>query len=220
MDGLGKPQAVQAGEGRAAFRMLPQGQYAGRRWLQPTGGVALETFFNGQQDQLAGNYSLVMWKNLMNPVMRGRELLGVPKLFADVPDPSRNGDDWHVQASENDHLLLQMDIRNAQPQSQAGVDQLNADQANNPMLGWKYISNIDGVGAALSQPTLIGRETHCNQVWKGEGSTGYGDLTWETNPASVDIVDALKTLVVREYLGGSITRGSMTIKRTLNRVLK
>ena len=183
-------------------------------------GVDLATFFNGRQDQLAGNYSLVMWENLMNPVMRGRELLGVPKLLADVPDPSRKGDDWRVYASENDHVLLEMEIMNTQPQSEAFVNQLNADQVNNPMLGWKYIPNMDGVGAALSQPTLIGRQIRFSQVWKGEGRIGYGDdLSWETNPASVDIVEALQTLVVREYLGGSITHGSMTITRALNRVL-
>jgi len=47
-----------------------------------------------------------------------------------------------------------MDIRNAQPQSQAGVDQLNADQANNPMLRWKYIPNIDGIGSTLGSVLL------------------------------------------------------------------
>lgn len=182
-------------------------------------GVTLTTFFNGRKDQLGGHYSLVMWENQMNPVIRGRELVGVPKLFADVPDPSRDGDDWRVYAAENDHVLLEMEITNAQPQSETFVTQLNADQANNPMLGWKYIPNVDGVGAALSHPTLIGRQTHISQAWEGEGRVEYGDLTWETNPASVDIVEALKTLVVREYLGGSITYGSMTITRALNRVL-
>ena len=183
-------------------------------------GVDLATFFNGRQDQLAGNYSLVMWENLMNPVIRGRELLGVPKLFADVPDPSRSGDDWRVSASESDRVLLEMEILRARPRSEAAVNKLNADQANSAMMGWKYIPNIDGVGAALSQPTLIGRQTHFSRLWKGEGRIGYGnDLTWETNPASVDIVAALQTLVVKEYLAGSVTQGSMTITRALNRVL-
>ncbi len=184
-------------------------------------GVDLATVFNGRQDQLSGNYSLVMWENLMDPVMRGRELLGVPKLFADVPDPSRSGDDWRVYASDNDRVLLEMEIRNTRPRREAFVNQLNARQANQAMMGWKYIPNIDGVGAALSQPTLIGRQTHFSQAWKGEGRIGYGnDLTWETNPASVDIVEALKTLVVREYLGATITHGSLTITRALNRVLQ
>ncbi len=183
-------------------------------------GVDLATFFNGRQDQMHGNYSLVMWENLMNPVMRGRELLGVPKLFGDVPDPSRDGNDWRVHASENDSLLLEMEIKNARPQGEDFANQWNSDQGNQPMMGWKYIPNIDGVGAALSQPTLIGRETRAAQAWRGEGSIGYGDLAWETHPASADIVDALKTLLVREYLGGTITHGSMTITRALNRVLE
>ena len=131
-----------------------------------------------------------------------------------------SGDDWRVSASESDRVLLEMEILRARPRSEAAVNKLNADQANSAMMGWKYIPNIDGVGAALSQPTLIGRQTHFSRLWKGEGRIGYGnDLTWETNPASVDIVAALQTLVVKEYLAGSVTQGSMTITRALNRVL-
>lgn len=183
-------------------------------------GIDLAAFFNGQKDQLLGTYSLVMWENQMNPIIRGRELLGVPKLFANVPEPSRKGKDWHVYASENDHLLLEMEIKNPHPQSKEMVNQLNVDYMNSPMMGWKYIPNIDGIGAALSQPTLIGREMNVRQAWKGTGTISYGNLTWENNPTSFDIVQALKTLSVKDYLGGSITNGSMTITRALNRVLK
>lgn len=86
-------------------------------------------------------------------------------------------------------------------------------------MGWKYIPNIDGKGDALSHATLIGRQITISEAWTGNGGVSYGDLTWEANPWSVDIVNALKTLEVKEYRGGTIHHGSMTITQALNRVL-
>ena len=153
-------------------------------------------------------------------MIRGRELLGVPKLLAEVPDPVREGGDWRVAARENDRVLLQMEIQTTQEQDPDSLTRLNAEDAAQPLLGWRYIPNVDGVGAALSHATLVGRERCFQRAWSGEGLVRYGDLTWERNPASADIIEALKTLVVREYTGSWITLGSMTITRALNRVLR
>ena len=40
-------------------------------------GVDLATHFNGKKDQLTGNYNVVLWEDNTNPVIRGRELLGI-----------------------------------------------------------------------------------------------------------------------------------------------
>lgn len=180
-------------------------------------GVNLAAFFNGKENQLHGGFSLVLWENQINPILRGRELLGIPKLLAEIPDPSHNGDHWRAYGAENDRMLLDLEINGAQRSSDEYVSQQNA--AQELWMGWRYIPNMDGVGAALSQPTLIGRETHFSEIRLGEGSVHYGDLTWESNPSTVDIVEALKTLVVREYVSASVSWGTMTITRSLNRVL-
>jgi len=70
-------------------------------------GINLAATFAGAEDHLSGEYVLVLWENQVNPIIRGRELLGVPKLFADIPAPDRIGDDWRVHASENGRPLLQ-----------------------------------------------------------------------------------------------------------------
>jgi hypothetical protein len=144
----------------------------------------------------------------------------VPKLFADIPDPYRFGDDWRVQASENGHLLLEMSIKNVQPMSDQALKQMTAEWKKIPWLGWRFLPNVNGIGAALSEATLIGWEDFFTEAWAGEGSVRYGDVTWETNPMSGDIVPTLKTLVVKEYMGGTVTQGSATITRALHRVLR
>ena len=55
-------------------------------------GINLAAAFAGIEDHVSGEFVLVMWENQVNPIIRGRELLGMPKLFADIPDPDRIGD--------------------------------------------------------------------------------------------------------------------------------
>ena len=183
-------------------------------------GVDLATVFHGKQDVLEGDFSLVLWENQMNPVLRGREILGVPKLLADVPDPQPSSERWQVHAAENGHVLMEMNATATPSDDTLLPQQLKAQLENHHWMGWRYIPNMNGVGAALSQPTLIGRELQVHEAEKVEGQIRFGDVTWETNPASADIVAALKTLEIKEYLDATVTRGTMTITRAKNRVLQ
>jgi acetoacetate decarboxylase len=182
-------------------------------------GLNLATYFNGSQDQVIGDYSLVLWENHIFPILRGRELLGVPKLLADIPDPDRVGDDWCVQTSEQGHLLLEMSVKGAQPMDKQAIEKMMATQKERAWLSWRYFPNVNGIGPALSEATLIGWDSVITAGWQGDGSVKYGDVTWETNPMSGDIVPALKALEVKEYVESTVTYGSASIIRALHRVL-
>ena len=54
-------------------------------------GVNLAAVFNGKKDNFIGNYAAVLWENDTIPIITGRELLGAPKLYADIPDPRKKG---------------------------------------------------------------------------------------------------------------------------------
>lgn len=65
-------------------------------WLAGNGynkiAVNASVMFKGESEQLVGSYALVVWENLAAPILRGRELQGIPKVFADIPDHAlRNG---------------------------------------------------------------------------------------------------------------------------------
>ena len=183
-------------------------------------GLDLAAFFNGKEDQVSGNYCLIIWENDTTPIIRGRELMGVPKVFGDIPDPSRIGDDWLMQTSEHGRLLLEMKIRDVTHLGSDAIQRLNASQNEKPWLTWRHFPMVNGFGAAVSEAVLIGREMTVTEAWEGSGSVRYGDVTRESNPANADIVAALKTLGVKEYVGSMRTQGSVTITRTLNRVLR
>jgi len=43
--------------------------------------------FDGHKDHVEGDYIIVMFENVTIPILGGREYLGVPKLYADIPSP-------------------------------------------------------------------------------------------------------------------------------------
>jgi acetoacetate decarboxylase len=184
-------------------------------------GVNLSAHFNGRRDQVTGNFALVLWENDTHPIIRGRELLGLPKLFGEIPDPFRRDDLWQMQVSENGRLLVEMKIGEREPLEGEALAEAKRQASATPWMGWRYIPNVTGAGAALSQATRIGQENFVAEAWRGQGVVCYGDeATWEACPFSGDIVAALKTLPILEYMDSTITRGSIRMTRALNRVLE
>jgi len=183
-------------------------------------GLNLSTSFRGEKDSEDGYYCLVLWENHCYPIIRGRELLGAPKLFADIPDPEFDHGCWHVEALDNGHTLIEMNIYQNEKIPSHDLAAISEGDNRLSWLGWRYIPNINGIGAALSEPTLIGREDNYHEGWKGHGTVTYGNATWETSPMSGDIVQQIKALTVEEYLGSKVTHGSSRISRELHRVLR
>lgn len=184
-------------------------------------GVNLAAFFNGKLDRLHGNFALVLWENDTHPIIRGRELLGLPKIFGEIPDPFWLDDQWRMQVSENGRLLAEMKIGGLTALRDADLAVVARQQAETPWMGWRYIPNVTGAGAALSQATRIGQENFVTEAWSGQGTVRYGsDASWEACPFSGDIVTALKTLPIKEYITSTVTRGSIRMTRALNRVLE
>ena len=68
--------------------------------------------FNGKRDKAEGNFSLVMWENEFIPIMMGREVLGVGKLLAEIPDLWHRGDSFGFFAAENGVRLVEGEYSN------------------------------------------------------------------------------------------------------------
>ena len=61
-------------------------------------GVNVSAVFKGEIDCLAGSYCLVMWENLTDPILTGREIQGIPKIYADIPDHTVCDGIWRTGA--------------------------------------------------------------------------------------------------------------------------
>lgn len=185
-------------------------------WLAGHGynlvAVAVAAVFHGEKETLAGNYTLVMWENLADPILTGRELQGIPKIYADIQDHSVIGGDWHTTASHFGHKILDLSISDLRDPTAEEVDAYVRDTEgkDNPM-AWRYLPGISGFGCTTSEPTTFPSENHLTEVKVGAGRVDWQQLTWEQNPTQFHIVNALADLPVAQWLPAMVARGSTNL---------
>lgn len=196
-------------------------------WLAGHGynllAVSAAAVFRGEQETLEGNYTLVMWENLADPILTGRELQGIPKIYADIPDHSVIDGEWRASASHFGHKIVDMvirDLREPAPEEIA-AHVLAVEGRDNPM-AWRYFPGVSGFGQSISEPTTFPSENRLTQALVGQGSVHWQQLSWEQNPTQFHIVNALADLPVLAYLPAMVTKGStnLILPERLPRVIR
>lgn len=184
-------------------------------WLAGRGystlGVTFQARFNGVRDQATGPLLLVLWENLTDPILTGREQLGFSKIYCELPDPVIHGGETHCTASWLGFRFMDMRLTNVveveAPASPAASDG-STDGSLQGTLHYKYIPKTGEWGESdvayavlspqnppLSPPT--GR-------WQGDGCVTFHRARWEDLPTQYMIVNALHELEVKEYRGATI----------------
>ena len=196
-------------------------------WLAGHGynmiAVNAAAVFNGEVDQLEGQFTLVVWENLADPILTGREMAGIPKIFADIPDHEVANEVWRCSASHwkrSGRATTRSSPVAITPEEIAAFMEAEKDK-NNPM-GWRYLPKVGALGAAISEPTLFPQENRITEAWVGEGSIDWQHLTWQQNPTQFHIVNALADLPILEYRPALIFQGSsnLLVPDRLSRVLR
>jgi acetoacetate decarboxylase len=183
-------------------------------------GVNLAAIFNGKKDHIAGRYAAVLWENDALPIVIGREQLGAPKLYAEIPDPHQEGNNWRFHCSVYGTRLVEGEIRNATPADNTVCEQIEKMAKESAWMCWKYIPNLDLTGPDLSFPTVIATRPTIRQAWLGEGSHRFFETTFESAPSSDHVMKGLQTLVVKEYRGAAITKGTLDLPKAENRMIE
>ena len=186
-------------------------------WLAGRGynmvGVNASAIFNGADEQLEGNFTLVIWENLTDPILVGREVQGIPKIYADIPDHVIDDGGWRCSASHFGNRIVDIDIKNlvdVPPVDVAAAELARANKTH-PM-SWRYLPAPGGYGPpSVSEPITFPSENLLKQVMVGDGMLSWETLTWEQNPTQFHIVNPLGALPVIEYLPAIVTQGSTNL---------
>jgi hypothetical protein len=168
--------------------------------------VNVSARFEGKRDKEQGNFALVLWENDFFPIMLGREVLGAPKLYADIPDAWMRDGKRGFTASEYGTILLEGEVWDLHQPSEEEMKTL-ADQPHGIWMGWKYIPSCDLRGADLSNATALPSSGETKELLVGNGKITFHDVTWEEAPLSFRVVNTLKKLPVVEYKTAVLTRG-------------
>jgi len=180
-------------------------------WLAGHGynliGVNASVVFNGEEDQFTGSYPLVLWENLTDPILTGREIEGIPKIFADIEDHSIIAGEWRTSASHFGHKIVDLKIDNLVPLNDEQLGQLKKAAEGKYWMGWKYIPKTGEPGADVSHATMFPTSGNTRQAWAGHGEVIWHHLTWEQNPTQFHIVNALADLPILEYRIALVLKG-------------
>lgn len=183
-------------------------------WLAGHGynmiGVNASVVYKGKTEQLTGTYSLVIWENLTDPILVGRESQGIPKVYADIPEHSINHGDWHCSASHFGHKIVDLSINKlVQVSDEDIVTEQEKNEGKDHPMAWRYLPAIGGYGApAIDEFVTFPSRNIFTEVWIGEGQIDWQKLSWEQNPTQFQIVNALEALPVLSYLPAMVTKGS------------
>lgn len=183
--------------------------------------VQVAAQFHGEQDNIEGDYILVMFENKTIPILGGREQLGVPKLYADIP-PVKLLKDGHLRCEVSlwGHLLFGIDLSPAKKQN-AVVRAVASRRINSrPWLAYKYIAALDGPPDA-DYPTITSNDTKIDTLWLSDsGSVYFGDPGENDISNGIYLLDALKTLPFIKFEQAVRFRGSAVLRYDLSRRLQ
>jgi acetoacetate decarboxylase len=189
----------------------------GYRWAT----VSVSARFDGEQDHVEGDYNLVMYEDDGFAIITGRELHGVHKIFGDI-SPVKTSGSGHLRCDVSlwGHMLFGIELAPLKEQNLIVRSVAAKEVSNRPMLGYKYIPCMDGPPDA-AYPTTMSNELKVEQLWFGKsGEVFYGDANEKQIGLTVQILDALKTLPVREVTRTFRFRGSGLLRSDLSRRLR
>ena len=173
--------------------------------------VNVAAVFHGKEKPIKGDYCLVVWENSFLPILLGREVLGVPKIYADIPEHWSRGNSRRWIVSENGYTLCQGELSKLLKVPAEDVEKIT-QQPPRPWMGWKYIPSIDRASADVSYPTLLPSfEIDNLNVWTGSGQVRFFARSFEESPIGHMASSALAQLPVEKVIESSMMTASMTL---------
>jgi acetoacetate decarboxylase len=183
-------------------------------WLAGRGyntlGVSFPAVFNGKKDHVVGNFLTVLWENLADPIMTGREELGFSKIYCELPEPRVYEGQTHCIASWMGFRFMDLATWNmVKLSSEEITEDLREQRGTDGTLHYKYMPKTGEWGEPdICYATLTpssGSNAVIKEVWRGEGEVQFQKAAWEDLPTMFSIVNAFHSLEVKEYRGARIT---------------
>jgi acetoacetate decarboxylase len=175
--------------------------------------VLLAAKFGGETDKLEGDYVLVIMENDTVPIVTGRELLGAPKIYADIsaPDVAADGS-FRCQAHLWGHLLLRAEFGPMNKQNIV-VRRIGGRMlSTRPWMTYKYIPSLNGKPDA-AYPIANWSDTKLDELWLGKsGTILLGDAGTKEIGVFKGVIDAIRSLPVLKIAQVSHWKGSQVLR--------
>ena len=183
-------------------------------WLAGRGyntlGASFPVRFEGEQDRLSGNLLTVLWENLTDPILTGREEIGFSKIYCELPYPTYLRGEHHIIASWLGFKFLDVYVNDLREQSPEEIEAITQSQTSAGTMHYKYMPRTGEWGTAdVAYAVLTPAETPNRRILErhvGSGSLQFHPARWEDMPTQYNIVNGLANLEIREYRGASLMK--------------
>lgn len=155
--------------------------------------VRVTSTYEGDPDQAVRPFTLVIWESDYAPVVAGRELMGAPKLVADIPPVELGGDDHAFECREYGTLLVGGRATGLRSLDEAEVARRRSAAAAGGSYFWKYIPGPGAVPDA-DYPVRISMTTPFVRMWQGQGQVEWGKPSATEAPYSAHVIERLSAL--------------------------
>lgn len=183
-------------------------------WLAGRGyntfGVSFPARYDGAKDHVAAPFLAVLWENLPDPILSGRDELGFSKIYAELPAPRVLRGKRIYEAAWLGHTFATLEL--------SGLAQIDpsslAPLRSGGRLHYKYIPRTGAPGeadvayATFTPPT--GYNVKVLSAARAQGAVGFHRSSWEQLPTMAHIVNILAELPQIEPRGATLleTRGA------------
>jgi hypothetical protein len=182
-------------------------------WLAGRGynvlGVTIPVTFTGKVDRAIGSFLTVLWENLTDPILTGREELGVAKIYCDLPEPRIYQGVTHCGASWMGFKFMDMTLSNLTPESPSPAAS-RAEPQEDGLLHYKYIPRTGAWGESDAEYVTLTPTSALQRIeigaWRGQGTVQFHRATWEDLPTQYTIVNAFHQLEIKEYRGATVVQ--------------
>jgi Acetoacetate decarboxylase (ADC) len=180
-------------------------------WLAGRGYSILRTSFRIAYEAktrglLTGNFIPVLWENLADPIMTGREELGFAKIYAEMPAPVIIGGTYSGVATWQGFRFFEIEATD--------LSETSTLPEPSGAFHYKFVPRTGSLGEAdaayleYAPPNKLATGYGGLQVTRrmlGSGSFKFHRARWEDVPFQYPIINALAALPVLEVRGASVT---------------
>jgi hypothetical protein len=175
--------------------------------------IACEIIFDGEDGEVKGSMPLVLWENHADPILTGRDELGMTKLYCNIPNFSVVDGKLRGSADWEGFRFFNLNASDLQPADlNSGVQPYGAP-GGPKTLCYRYQHVVgDWEKAAIAEMTVStdgkGPAPVARERLTGKGSFSFNAATWEDMPTQYTFVTSLASLPLLEFRGTQFMRST------------
>jgi len=173
-------------------------------------GVSFEVEGDSNGEIKRGVFLPVCWMNDAFAIIGGREGLGFPKLYADMPDPVRTENGFHCYCTEYGHKLMEVTVEKLTEATEEQKKSASEAMSSGTWFLHKYITSVEGEIEA-DYISSTSSTLKLDRIYFGQGQAVFHETTWQDAPASSHIITALRSLPILKWGHATVWTGSLGI---------